>query len=427
MGYEALLKEAVECITRHAASKSFVDGSKIPYTIYQPVEPIITGVKRWVGVAKGFDHTKPETWIQTFDNITGQLIERPRSSVSEIDQWLRTNCYFTKPSTTKAWIITQWLDRNEGLEVITENDRKLMEFEIAGAGKFAVVYSGKDIDQIRFDFDSQDEIIKAMVEQFWDGRKYIRIDKDKDGKIVCENHKFSGRKYSGQLIDMIDNLKKYEAYNIPRVVILQGKPGTGKSTLCENAAQALDRRTIIFPNSYIESVTKSEWEDLINCLDPYCVIVDDIDRVNDQQLQKSLGMFEEGNYHVAITLFTTNDVNRIPDAFKRPGRVSLILEVPNPPPEIQVELLDNLINSILEDKTLAKLAREGIRGTHIHEEMCKMLYEGVSGAHIKELLYRYIVDGWDTYKIPENDIVFKPFIKRLNRDSATQSDKVQRG
>ena len=179
-----------------------------------------------------------------------------------------------------------------------------------------------------------------------------------------------------------------------RNVLLQGEPGTGKSTFCLHAARELSRRTILLTPDGYESMGINEWRKLLEVLAPEMVIVDDIDRVGEHTIEARLRLFEEGYCEVPYSLFTSNDHTRLPRAMRRPGRVDELIRV-TPPGEA---LCDELINRLAERVGVSIPAEERPRLRQLMRER--------SNAHVIELLRRAQVLGWAQVTFPE-DITFE--------------------
>ncbi|NIP66949.1 AAA family ATPase [Candidatus Bathyarchaeota archaeon] len=213
------------------------------------------------------------------------------------------------------------------------------------------------------------------------------------------------------MLDEIKNLQNFVDKGVRRVVVLQGVPGTGKSTLCAHASEILSDRTIVLSNTILMHLSRNDWSEVIKLLSPTMVIIDDIDRSNMRSLETSLYLFEDTYYDVPLTLLTTNDQQKLPDAFRRPGRIDQIIEMPEPTKSIRKKI----IKQMAEREGVGKIPSDKI-------DMLDSIVEKYPVAYLVELLRRYRSLGWD-YQVPDNDIVFAPIMEELG-DSPTRTHEV---
>jgi len=207
---------------------------------------------------------------------------------------------------------------------------------------------------------------------------------------------YPDRPYQGTALDYIDEWILFMDKGIRRCICLQGKPGTGKSTLTRTAATKINRRTVQVTSEAFRRMHFSHWKTMIALMSPEMLIIDDIDRVYD--LEEYLDRFEDAYYQVPLTLFTSNDLDEIPDAFKRPGRIDQILLLSDPSADVRLQVLQEF----------AKM--EGVGEIPDWKlPFMEELYSNYSGAFAVEYLRRVAVFGWD-YKIPEGDITFKDLV-----------------
>jgi ATP-dependent 26S proteasome regulatory subunit len=180
---------------------------------------------------------------------------------------------------------------------------------------------------------------------------------------------------------LIEELGHFRAQGLRRNILFQGKPGTGKSTLCREAARRLSSRTLILTSEYLSNVAASEWKMLLQMLDPEMVIVDDIDRIS-YNLESKLSLFEEGHCDVPYILMTSNDHETLPQALRRPGRIDMIFKLDDPEPWV----LDEVIRGLAE--------REGVEIPTEHLEHLRKIAQETSTAHVVEVFRRAKVQGW---------------------------------
>jgi energy-coupling factor transporter ATP-binding protein EcfA2 len=270
----------------------------------------------------------------------------------------------------------------------------------------------KDFDQnqsfgedIRFYFpdatkckDELRETFKGVGELFWDHNEHIILDKQRFNPITFKPLDVENRGYEGDAVGYIEEWKVFMEAGVRRCVLLQGAPGTGKSTLARHASVLLSKRTLHLTQDFIINVDRDMWSFLNDMLRPEVIVVDDIDRIDHDYLRNRLYLFEDAYHDVPLTMMTANHYTELPDAFLRPGRIDQIIQLDDPKDHVKVSVL----------KELAK--KEGIE--EIPKDRMRFLlevYKNYSGAYVVEYLRRVKVLGWD-YRIPAMDLTFEKII-----------------
>lgn len=403
-------KDVSELIVRHVLSKVIVDESRIPRKYYNMVYPLTSEFNQWMNSFDELDLEKPETWISTARRVAYKLVEQPQVSSDPITEYLMDRDV-TKISNCVKWMVVAVFKELKPLELCIEHSNtKLVSWE---SPKGEIVYftldsnakkGGEPFESCFVSHKNGQSALQEIAGIFWSSRKSIFMDYE-EAQIKTKETKLSQRQYKGRTLQLVRDLKKFHDNGIRRVLILQGKPGTGKSTLCANAAKELSDRTLVLSHTFVQNVESFEWFEVISTLEPFMVIVDDIDRVPIRHMENSLDLFEDSQYHVPITLMTTNDQNRLPDAFRRPGRVDQIIDMPEPEYDIKLEMIKQFCDDVGVDYP----------PPHRVEFMCDML-DNRSGAFIREMLCRYKVYGWD-YEPPDNDMIYGKSATSQSHDS----------
>lgn len=412
-----------EALIRTILSSVIVDEKKIPRKYYNAVVPLVHSVDRISQRLDGLDLNRPQTWIRGgLSMLQGMVIEEKASiKIDPIALFLDTNEFNYSAHECFDIILDNFITKFKTECVLKTSSQELHKVPLNdGALFFYIVVDNsekpKDDDEEKKGADSSElifeaffpnddnkrlEVERALGDMYWLDKKIVFMDRA-DDRIFFENHKLTGREYKGVTLQSMLDLDKFKSKNIRRVVVLQGVPGTGKSTLCENIADKINERIIFVSNGIVSSIDRNSWETIISALRPNMVIIDDIDRINKNRLEQSLHMFEDNTYNVPLTIMTTNDKNKLPEAFRRPGRIDMIFEMPKPELEIRKQMLASFAKS---------MGIESIPETH--EQFLMEIMDNYSGAYIKELMLRYNANGFD-YRIPENDMVFGSLQKMLD-------------
>lgn len=418
-----------ESILRVLVSGVMVDGRRIPRKWYNKVAPLLVEFNRWNDTLAEFDTAKPQTWLKTGMRMTGMLIEQEHPSrVDPVERFLSDNdCECAAPDCTE-FVLSDIFSSLKMEDVLKTSARTVYRVDLDKQNDIFLIIVrdnppiGGPEEEADDDYDPEyigdvflqnedDKAAKALEilgNMFWDsGHTMIFVDKS-DDQILGKDHKLSDRVYKGETLDVLLSMKKFKEQNIRRVVVLQGSPGTGKSTLCENIASTLNDRVMVMSNAILTNIDRDGWFNLMGMMKPNLVIIDDIDRVGPSRLESSLYLFEDNNYQVPLTLLTTNDKDKLPLAFRRPGRVDMVFEMPLPGQDIRKKIVVEFAKSMGIDKV-----------PDSHMDFLMVIMDEFPGAYIKELMLRYKAYGFE-YEIPTNDMVFGALQAKLN---AMKEDK----
>jgi hypothetical protein len=123
---------------------------------------------------------------------------------------------------------------------------------------------------------------------------------------------------------------------------------------------------------------------------PDVVWVDDIDRVDRNDLSTSLVRIDRNHYKVPLTLFTSNSLKRIPPAFYRTDRIDYIY---------QIQITDDSLRLMMSNL----LAREGVSVPELtadqFDELLKLSTNGTAADMLKYIRRGKIL-GWDRMTCP---------------------------
>lgn len=121
---------------------------------------------------------------------------------------------------------------------------------------------------------------------------------------------------------------------VPRAMILDGEPGTGKSTAAGQLARKLNFKTVII-NADDFCARKQDRDgsyaagaQLAEILKPDVLIVNDIDRVSELDQLQLLDLFDNAKAYARLVFATTNRYRFLTEPVRRPGRLDDLIHVP---------------------------------------------------------------------------------------------------
>lgn len=220
---------------------------------------------------------------------------------------------------------------------------------------------------------------------------------EKQESLYLKQIEYDPWEYQGtQGSELVVRWKKFLEKGNRRSVILQGPPGTGKSTLARYVAKEIGGRLLylsveILNYGYLGFLLK-----VISSMEPTVIIIDDLDRLNKDRSYPLLSLFEETVNKTSLIIASTNHVENLSSALKRPGRFDEIWEVNAPTSEVIGTLVDHFAKE--ESLELSEEVRNKIMEISLEREL--------PGAYIKELIRRVSALGEGELEFQKGDITF---------------------
>lgn len=170
----------------------------------------------------------------------------------------------------------------------------------------------------------------------------------------------------------------YRRDKVARTYLLQGAPGTGKTTFVLRAMRVLGGRVLRLGAAGLTQMRANELDFLLDHLDPACFMVDDVDKVDlKEALPKLLTVLSEFKARrPELVTFLTANQKTFDAALVRPGRIDEIVDFQPPGKEERYELLRRLAPGVVSDSTVAYFAKlaEGLTAPYLEEVALQLRY-----------------------------------------------------
>jgi adenylate kinase family enzyme len=368
-----------------AISSRFLAGEiRMPESARKQVENLKDSLESVWEIVENFKHDQPVSWLGVGVRVLEKVLDH-RTWDSESEWRIDHGFGVVESRQLRLWNELIW---SLPKEIVYRGYRtQVYRIDLPNGSSF--VYSGdlQERESLRSgsigipeDLVARKKLLAGIREFFWSHRSALILDVV-DGDETLSDVDLGATPYLGDSLELIAKLREFHDAGLRRNILFQGRPGTGKSTLCREAARRLSSRTLILTSQYLDNVAASEWKMLLEMLDPEMVIVDDIDRIS-YNLESKLSLFEEGFCDVPYVLMTSNDLERMPQAMRRPGRIDMIFELDAPEPWVLDEVIQGLA------------MREGVSVPPEHFDNLRLIAQETSTAHVVEALRRARVQGW---------------------------------
>lgn len=248
-------------------------------------------------------------------------------------------------------------------------------------------------------FENGEFCAKFISDKLWSPHdKFIELiyDAETDYLELSSKKKLLWNYEGDQGKNLIQRWQKFYDKKVRRSVIIHGQPGTGKSTLAQQAARELKGRAMIVSVQTLVKLSIYGVLEAIETLAPDIFIIDDLDRMGESDLDLFLNFFEESENMTPLIIATTNHLEHLPDALKRPGRFDEIWEIKPPKGDVRVRVIKYLAHMEdfeLDEETATKIMT-------ISEE------RNMPGAHVRELIRRVKVLGPAELDFKDADLTF---------------------
>ncbi len=138
----------------------------------------------------------------------------------------------------------------------------------------------------------------------------------------------------------------YVSKQVSRTYLYLGPPGGGKTTFAERFAEHAGGRLLRLSSEDL-SLSRADLAYLLDAFQPSVLLVEDLDHYSglSRSISKLLTVFTDlkVSHPGIVIVLTVNDIDKLPEALLRPGRVDEIIEFDPPGPAESREILDGYL------------------------------------------------------------------------------------
>lgn len=342
--------------------------------------------------------TEPGTWGRFAGRVMDHAFETSGRADSAED-WRKQNGFTARLKVPGVFVQEMLAGReqtsddgtsSEPAVVYEDNEHVIRLLKLPGEAPLALVSDSEKRKQtlecyFAPSLTPRAAIREAFAAAFWEGRTSGRVDYGANS-LTYRDTDLSQFVYRGERLQLIDLWREFIDQGVARSVLLQGAPGTGKTTLSCHTARELSKRTLLLGSDALGELDSETWDRMLETLQPEALIVDDIDHAIEgggyHRVNRALRLFGEQGHTVPLVLFTSNDYTKLPEAMRRPGRIDQIVRFDEPSDQIRVEIVEELAEELNVDLPDA------------HRGWLVDLMEEYSVAHVQEAIKRAKVQGW---------------------------------
>lgn len=209
--------------------------------------------------------------------------------------------------------------------------------------KFAFIENPKEGGLISFFIEKNNienslKLIKKLFFENFNSNKIIVSFKNK--KISFEEDKLNKDFIMFQKCQSyIDDINKFLSKNHNRSILFYGPPGSGKSNIIAGIISTNSLSTIKFTN--LNLIDSNSLIEIIKILTPDCIVLEDLDHAQHNQLNLLLEKIEQLTSNVKLILGSANQVSLLDNALIRPGRFDQAIEINRLDDEVIMNLVHN--------------------------------------------------------------------------------------
>lgn len=386
----------------YIAARIVVDDSKVPEPVSEAINETLNRIDSWVNCMEDLDITEPYSWYVTARRAMLKL-SHVDSGETDIERYVvEHNLSTIVPSNLRKLIDTMRKSIRGETVACDDKEHKLIRYDLdTGVSVYVVEYDESDFRILARRDDAQ-KVREGIGNAVWGSRRMLFVSQDPRAANSCcfDEIDTPESDFIGEPGLYLDEWEKFVKGGMKRKVLLDGVPGTGKTTLAMEAARRIGDRAVIVDKKTIRYFSEYGWFCMIQILRPNVLVIDDFDRLPSDVLEESFFVLDD-NQPVDLLFITTNHADRLPDAMLRPGRIDQFIRFGVPSLEVRLKM----VSSFSKDVGCQELS-EG-KSLEMAERM-----KAHSPAYLKEMLRRISVLGED-YEPREDDQTFEILDKRV--------------